>query len=257
MQAEMTRRKSELQRILESLEDRDPALIIKELRSLAREMADGEGDAILAAEPHLLQYCSVLGRLYRGVLSENEKAQAGEILARNSNGPIAFSSVENPLLHQVYGRTGAMIGHLRLDSCQRIVLVGSGWIPVTLFYFQDKSAVVEMIGIDVVPEAIQTARVIARLFGYDRARFELANGRDYDFRGAEIVYIVGVVSEKADVISRIASTAAENVQVVVNEPYSLGHLWHESVEPYIDPRFEIAVKGPGEGAIRNLLLRRA
>lgn len=231
MQADLTRRRSELQQILECLKDRDPALVIRELRRLAGEMADGEGDAILAAEPHLMEYRPVVSRLYREVLSQNEKAQAGEILARNSNGPIAFSSVENPLLHQVYARTGAMIGHLRLDACERLVLVGSGWIPVTLFYFQDKSAVLEMIGIDVVPDAIQTASVMARLFGYDRARFERADGRHYDFSRAQIVYVVGVVSEKAEVISRIASTAAENVQVVVNEPYSLGHLWHESVEP--------------------------
>jgi hypothetical protein len=242
--------------MLTHLQDRNAVLVINEIRTLAGEMADGEGDALLASEPHLLGYRSIMSRLYREAISENEKAQAREILAANSNGPIGFSSVANPLLHQVYARSGAMTEHLCLNDCQRIILVGCGWIPATLFHFQDNSTIRELVGIDLVPEAVETARAIARFFGYDRTRFELSDGRYYDFCGAQIVYIVGVVSEKADVLSRIASTAPEVVQVVVNEPYSLGHLWHETVEPYIDPRFEIAVKGPGKGTLRNLLLRR-
>ena len=256
MRADRERRKSGLKSLLASLRDHDPSFVITEIRRLAGEMADGEGDALLAAEPHLLRYRSTLRPLYREVIAENEKSKVREILASNSERPIRISSIEDPILRHVYSRSGAMSHHLDLNDCRRIVLVGCGWIPVTLFYFHDSSPAQELIGIDVLAEAIETAGVMARSFGYERVQFELANGLDYDFRDALIVYVVGVVTDKAGVLSRIADTAPENVQVVVNEPYSLGNLWHEAIEPHIDRRFEIAERGPGKGTLRNLLLRR-
>lgn len=52
-----------------------------------------------------------------------------------------------------------------------------------------------------------------------------------------------MVTSKSAILSRIADTAPENVQVIVNEPYSLGVLWEEPVEPNLDPRFEVFARG--------------
>jgi hypothetical protein len=48
-----------------------------------------------------------------------------------------------------------------------------------------------------------------------------------------------MVSPKAAVVSRIADTAPDEVQIVLWEPYSLGRLWAESAERTLDPRLEI------------------
>jgi hypothetical protein len=76
-------------------------------------------------------------------------------------------------------------------------------------------------------------------------KIELCDGRAYDFSRAQVIFVANMVSPKAAVLSRIADTAAEGVQVVVREPYSLGRLLTESVEDSLDSRLEITGKGHG------------
>jgi hypothetical protein len=119
------------------------------------------------------------------------------------------------------------------------VMVGCGGRPFTMFRIHDQTAVPEIIGLDIVPEAVETANRLAAKLGYERMRAELCDGCEYDYSEAQVVYVASMVSPKAAVVSRIAETAPENVQIVLWEPVSLGRLWAENAERTLDQRLEV------------------
>jgi hypothetical protein len=101
------------------------------------------------------------------------------------------------------------------------------------------TAVPQIVGLDVIPEAVEMANALAAKLGYGRMHAELCDGLDYDYGGAGIVYVASMVTPKAAVVSRIADTAPEHVRIILWEPYSLGRLWAEAAEPDLDPRLEV------------------
>ncbi len=102
-----------------------------------------------------------------------------------------------------------------------------------------------------------TGYTLAAWLGYTRIRAEVADGCSYDFGQAPIVFATTYVSGKPAVLSRIADTAPENVQIAVREPYSLGRLWAEGCELASEPRLEVIARGRGGwGLSRGLYLKR-
>jgi hypothetical protein len=253
----MTRQwREELDRILRASPDRDNTELIRELHEFAAAIGPRDGEALIEANPGFLAYRPALYRARCEMVVRNEISQARQFLDRDLNGSTPFAAVANPFLAHVYCRSGDMFDHVDPNGCTRMVLVGCGWMPATLFYVHDKTDMPELVGLDVAPEAIEIANELARRLGYVRVRAELEDGRSYDYGGADIVYIVGMVSQKSTVLARIAGTAPEDVQVLVNEPYSIGRLWHEAVEPSLDPRFEILARGAERATGRDLIVRR-
>ena len=248
--------KEELDRILRSSQGRDPTELIEEIHELGAAMEPAEGEALLYANPHFLEHRPALQEARYEMVVRNEIAQSRQFLEQARDSPASFPEMANSFSVSIYSRTGDIFEHLNFGDCRRMILVGCGWMPVTLFHVHDKTNVPELVGLDIVPDAVATANELAKRLGYARIRAELQDGRSYDFGGAQIVYIVGMAFAKSAILSRIADTAPDDVQVLVNEPYSLGHLWHEAVEPSLDPRFEIIAKGPGRATRRDLFLRR-
>ena len=156
-----------------------------------------------------------------------------------------------------YNRSDDMFEKLNFRDCRLLAMVGCGRIPFTIFNVHDKTKIPEIIGLDILPEAINTAsRLVSRL-GYGRVRFELRDGRSYDYGQTQIVYVAAIVSPKSAVMSRIADTAPDDVQIVVREPFSLARLWLESIEHSLDPRLEITSMGPKSPTMnRDVYLRR-
>jgi hypothetical protein len=231
--------------------------VIGDIRSLAAAMGQTNAELLLNQNPELLEYRPALRQAHYEIYARHEIAQARQLLQQNWDGPPSFTERANSVSVRVYNRAGDMFGHLDFRNCRRVVLVGCGWVPVTLFYFSDNTDVSELVGLDVNPDAIAAANELARHLGYGRVTAELQNGASYNYGETPIVYVVGMTSPKAAVLSRIADTAPDNVQVIVGEPYSLGLLWGEALGPTLDPRFEVIARGPERAVLsRDLYLRR-
>ena len=248
----------DLERILKSSQDRDAGDLINALCDLNAAMGDDAADAMLDANPHFFEYTPALKRAAYQRTVRNEISQTQRLLQQDLEGLCSIEEMVNALALTNYNRSIDMFEHLDFSHCRRMVLVGSGWLPTTLFHVHDKTDVPELVGIDITPDAIETSNKLAKRLGYERVRTELVDGALYDYGQAEIVYIVNMASPKSKILSRIADTAPENVRVVAREPYSLGRLWGDMVERGLDQRFEVTGKGSGGGYFltRDVYLQR-
>ena len=251
--------KDDLERLLNSSHDSDPGDLIKELCALASAMGNDAAEALLDAHPSFFDYAPALTRInYQRVLTK-DTAEAQHILRQDILRPTPFRDVTSGAMAVGYDRGGDMFDQIEVSDRRRLVMVGCGSIPTTIFHVHDKTNIPEIVGLDIVPEAIEMTRVLAERLRYSRVRAELHNGLSYDYSQAQIVFVANMVSPKASVVSRIADTAPEDVQIIVREPLSLGRLRAERIDQEIDPRLEVTRRGKasGFGAVsRDVYLRR-
>ena len=189
----------------------------------------------------------------------NEVSQARQFLQQEWDDSRSITEMANAFSLANYNRSIGMFDHLDFRDFRRMVLVGCGWLPTTLFHIHEKTDVPELVGLDIIPDAIATSNQLAKRLGYDRVRTERIDGCSYDYSQAQIVYIVRMALPQLAVLSRVADTAPDNVQVVVRDSYSLGRLWGSPLESFLDPRFEVTGKGRGGGGFyltRDVYLRR-
>lgn len=258
-QLETNHWKEDLERLLNSSLDRNPGDLITDLCDLASAMGYDDAEALLDAHPSFFDHAPALTRRnYQRVLTK-DTAEAQHILQQDIVKPTPFRDVASKAVAVTYDRVGDMFDQIEFSDCHRLVMVGCGSVPTTIFHIHDKTTIPEIVGLDIVPEAIEMSRTLTEWLGYSRVRTELHNGLSYDYSQAQIVFVANMVSPKASVVSRIADTAPDNVQIIVREPMSLGRLWAEGVDKNLDPRLEVTRKGRagGFGAVsRDLYLKR-
>ena len=206
-------------------------------------MGDDAAEALLDAHPGLFEYAPTLTQANNQCIVTEEIADAQRLLQERWDGPVLFKDVASATRLVAYNRVPELFDRVVFRNCRCLVMVGCGSLPFTIFHVHDRTEVPEIIGIDIVPEAVETANELAKRLGYARVRAELQDGRSYDYSQAQIVFIANMVSPKPTVVSRIADTAPKDVQIIVREPYSLGRLWAESSERSPDPRLEITGRG--------------
>jgi hypothetical protein len=246
-----------LRALLESSHDRDPVALIHDLCALANAMGDEAAEALLDDDPTLFRYVPALtGAFYQRVVRK-EIAEAERLLQQVRDASVSFTDVASPAVLHTYNRVREMFDRVDFGACRRFVMVGCGRLPVTMFHVHDRTKTTEIIGLDVVPDAIDTAREIAVRFDYARIGVTLCDGQAYEYDEAQVVFITNMISSKAAVLSRIAETAPPDVRIIVREPYSLRRLWSESAERSLDPRLEIIGKGSANPTLsRDVYLKR-
>jgi hypothetical protein len=188
---------------------------------------------------------------------DREIAETRRLLQLNLEAPVSFTDVASENSLRLYSRIDEVFDHVDFSNRSRVVIVGCGRRPFTIFRIHDRTDIPDIVGLDILREAIATARKLADRLGYARASFEHHDGCSYDYGEAEIVYVANMASPKAAIVSRIAETAPDDVQLIVREPFSLGRLMAESVERALDPRLEIVARGSGSSYLsRDVFLRR-
>jgi hypothetical protein len=243
--------------LLESSCDRDPAQLIDDLCTLAHEMGDETAEALLDADPTLNRHVPGLTRAFYRRVVRKEIAEAKRLLQQPRDSHVAFTDVASPAVLRTYNRVREMFERVDFGACRCFVMVGCGRVPVTMFHVHERTETTQIVGLDIVPEAVDTAREIAARFGYARVVAELCNGQAYDYGRAQVIFITNMISAKAAVLTRIAESAPADVLVVVREPYSLRRLWSESGERSLDPRLEIVGKGSTNRTLsRDVYLKR-
>ena len=236
----------DLHRLLASSKGRTPTELINDIRDLGIAMGHDAGEALLDAHPELFAYQPMLTEAFGRMVHAQDIAEIRQMLEQDLEGSASFERIAAGKTtigvlssKDAYHRLDEVFDHVDFRDCRRAVMVGCGGRPFTMFRIHDQTDVPEIIGLDFVPEAVDTANKLAAKLGYDRMRAELCDGRYYDYGEAQVVYVASMVSPKAAVVSRIADTAPKGVQIVLWEPYSLGRLWAENAERMLDPRLEV------------------
>lgn len=253
----MRKFKSELERILRSTGDRDTGVIIREICDLAAEMGDDAAEALLEQHPDLFELAKPLAEARLRSLHAIEVTEVEHLFAQRFEKPVSFADVASAYGVDVYRHLGNMFDLVDFRDCRHVVMVGCGRVPYTGFYIHDHADVPEIVGLDTEPDAIEVANALAARLGYTRFRAEVGDGRSYDYSQAQVIFATSYVSGKAAMLTRIAETAPENVQIAAREPYSLGRLWAESWEFDSEPRLELVARGSGWSRLsRGLYLKR-
>lgn len=256
--------KDKIERILVSSRDSDPIALIMALRELGLAMGHEAGDALLASHPEFFAHRPTLTEAFRKMVYAQDVAEIAMLLQQEVGGPVSFQNVAAKdtniglmSSNYAYNRLNEVFDRLDLRDCRQVVMVGCGGRPFTMFRFHDQTAIPRIIGLDIVPEAVETANLLAAKLGYPRIRAELCNGLDYDYRQAQLVYIANMVSPKAAVVARVADTAPDDVTIVVWDPCSLGRLWADRAEDALDTRLEVTARTSiSQTMTRDIILRR-
>jgi hypothetical protein len=238
--------KDELEAFLASAGERTPTALINGIRDIGVAMGHEAGEALLHSYPQLFSHRPVLTQAFIEMVHAQDVAEIRQMLDQDLKEPTSFGQIATEKTtigvmssKDAYKRLDEVFEHVDFSGCRRAVMVGCGGRPFTMFRIHDQTRVPEIIGLDIVPDAVETANLLAAKLGYTRMHAEFCNGRDYDYRAAQMVYIASMVSPKAEVVSRIADTAPHDLQLVLWEPYSLARLWSERAEDALDPRLEV------------------
>jgi hypothetical protein len=249
--------KSKLERLLRSADDRNADTIINEICDLAAEMGDSAAEALLEQHPDLFELTGPLAEARLRNVHAIEVREAEHLFAQRFERPVSFAEVASAYGVDVYRNLGSMFDVVDFRDCRHVVMVGCGRVPYTSFYIHDHADVPEIVGVDTEADAVAMANALAARLGYTRFRAEVGDGRSYDYSQAQVVFATSYVSGKAAMLSRIADTAPENVQIAAREPYSLGRLWTESYRIDSEPRLELVARGSGWSHLsRGLYLKR-
>lgn len=156
-----------------------------------------------------------------------------------------------------YQRVKELLVLADLGACRRLVMVGCGAFPATLLWFSDQLPAIDYIGLDIDPDCVELANRLAAALGRHNLRFTTIDGSDFDYSGADFVYVANQVVPKRTVLERLLQYATPQLQVVVREPTHLGELLATPVRPDLPAGFAIRASGPVSQAFLSydLLLR--
>lgn len=246
-----------LEAILLSRDDRDTLDLINDINGVAEAVGAEAASQMLHREPDLWTVRPSLRSEFNHYIARMEAVETKKLLATDVAAPVSFRAFATPTALSMFSRLEALTAHVTKPGMRRIVMVGCGWRPVTMFYLHEATDAQEIIGLDVVPDAVDTAAAIGRKLGYDRMHTVLCNGANFDYAGADLVYVASMVSGKREVIARVLETAPEDVRLALWEPVSLGHLWLEGCEPDGIAALEIIGRGPVVRQSQDVFARRA
>jgi len=243
----MSELKKSLEGLIASLPDREPAEVIADISRLAAVAGNNACEAMLSAHPELFEARPSLTEANFQRIRQRDVVEVEELLRLRPESSFVIRDVLSESGRRPYDRVGDMFEHVDFGQCRRLVMVGCGPHPSTIFHIYDKTRIPEIIGLDILPFAIEKTRALIERLRLSRVRAELCDGRAFDYARADVVFLANMVSPKAAVLSRVADTAPVNVQIVLREPYSLGRLWAESGEHELDPRLEVvAIARPSD-----------
>lgn len=241
--------KSDVEALLSDSGALQPSALIDELCSLAEAMGCETAEQLLVAYPELFDHAQSLKITNFQRIVAMDVTETRRILDLDLDKGARFTEIASARRMISYNRSTAMFDAVDFDDCERLVMVGCGGLPFTMFHVHDRTEIPQIVGLDKLPEAIDTASDVSRKLDYPRLSFTLHDGCSYDYGKAQIVYIASTVFPKHLVMSRIAETAPAGAQIISRDPYSLGRLWVEDSEGHADARLETI--GAGEG-IRSL-----
>jgi trans-aconitate methyltransferase len=137
-----------------------------------------------------------------------------------------------------------------------VVMVGCGAFPATLLWLRDHFPSVRYTGLDTNARCVATATKLTEAMGLEMD-FRVIDGSDYNFAGADFVYVANHVTPKKAVLEQVARSG-NVMRVVVREPTRKGELLAEAVRFDLPEHFVVEREGVESPIFLSydLLLRR-
>ena len=192
----------------------------------------------------LVGSCARLRTLYGRYACSKELVEANALLARRTGIAGLADGEGGDFAGRSYARVRDLFEHIDFSACRALVMVGCGPLPVTLLHIAERTHVPWLIGLDLDPEAVTSARDVCRGLGLDRVEIRESEGCAFDYCNADVVYIANLVRPKRPVLCRVAETIRPGARVVVREPSAAGELLSERGADPSDPRWRVVGRGP-------------
>ena len=137
----------------------------------------------------------------------------------------------NEFSRAAWDRVADMFSRPDFAVCKSFVMVGCGPWPVTLMSVADRCPDMSITGLDIDPEALDTARKVISASVFDRIGVAKSDGVAFSYVDSEIVYVANLVSPKTLVLDQIAATARIGTLVVLRDPTTAGkHLAESGID---------------------------
>lgn len=179
------------------------------------------------------RYLSIQERVLVSVLLGSDRSPEASIGARLKSG---FGK-------NSYDRVQDMARIVDFSKCRRVMMVGCGAFPATLFWLYDHFPGKEYVGLDIDADSMALAEKLTGFWGISDIRFTLCNGSKQDYSGVDFVYVANQVVPKRDTLLRIRETSDRAIQVVVREPTPRGCLLAESIRGNIPEGYIVLSEG--------------
>jgi Methyltransferase domain len=249
--------------------DLDDDRFVKLHEGFLRELSTIGSLADHLNEAERANYAAICSRCHKRYLAIKEARANKNLLAVARNGGTSIGGNRSEFARSPYPPTAGRMAVnptfnpssslrtlLDFRDCKNVVMIGCGAFPATLLWLRDNFPTLRYVGLDIDPDCVEMATELVAALGIDNVHFESIDGRQYDYSGADFVYVANYVTPKRAVLEQIARSTSVR-RVVVREPTRGGELLAEAVRFDLPSVFVADAAGAEVGIMMyDLLLRR-
>lgn len=152
-----------------------------------------------------------------------------EILNKDKESLLSFA--KNNFVVDNYKMVQKELDMLEKKDIETLVMIGCGPLPETILFISDNTNISKIIGIDNSNEAIAMAGDIIRAMGLcDKVELFCIDGEEFDFSGADVVFVANATNNKDDLFKQISKTAKKGTEIIVRNPTSLSNVLYRSLD---------------------------
>lgn len=157
-----------------------------------------------------------------------------------------------------YARMEDAVRLVDFSTCRRLVVMGCGRAPCSLFYLHDWTDVECLVGIDRDRQSLELAQQLVDGFGLRRVRIIEADACDLDYAEFDVIYWGPFAMPRRKVMERVVATARPDSVVILRDPFFTGTLLFEPMAGSLNPRLTICADSatfPGRFVLKHYVLR--
>ena len=98
---------------------------------------------------------------------------------------------------------------------ETVVMVGCGYLPLTLIAYSNYYPKSKFIGLDIDKEAILSSRDLKNILKLKNILFEHKDGLKYDYKKVDVIFIAAMVKNKQKTLDRITETCKPGTKIFV------------------------------------------
>jgi hypothetical protein len=129
-----------------------------------------------------------------------------------------------------YYRKAQELDFINFEKKKIFATVGCGSFPETMLYMYENTNIQNIIGVDDNEEAVYTAGNIVSSLGLSDVHFRCINGKFFDYKDIDIIYISNFILDKKEILQRIAETMKDDVQIITRIPISLHNIFYDTID---------------------------
>ncbi|HVM46684.1 MAG TPA: class I SAM-dependent methyltransferase [Candidatus Acidoferrum sp.] len=238
----------------------DPAFVntMQEFLRFIGNYDDREAYAVFEASGPLLEFRSFFAPCVLRFAWVMESRTYTELAAKMAPGDQKMGPRIDRSTWGSYARMEDAVKLVDFSDCRRLVVMGCGRAPCSLFYLHDWTNVECLVGIDRDRQSLEMAQRLVDGFGLRRVRLMEADACELDYCEFDVIYWGPFAAPRRNVMARVVATARPNSTVVLRDPFFTGTLLFEPMVRSLDPRLAIGASSeayPGRFVLKHYVLR--